>query len=163
MPLWAVLGIGLVGAAIGTALRIPAGAMIGALIIVAAASLVSGRSSSLPLQITQAGRVLLGTVIGSTINRPTLELLGSALLPAFLAAIGLIGISLGLGYLIGRIAGMDRATALCAFVPGGMGEMTAVAHELGADVRVVAALHVLRVIVILVLVPVVVFLVVGLV
>jgi len=158
-----ILGIGLVGAVIGTALRIPAGAMIGALVVVAAASLVSGRSGALPIQITQAGRVLLGTVIGSTINRPTLELLGSALLPAFLAAIGLIVISLGLGYLIGRMAGMNRATALCSLVPGGMGEMTAIAHDLGADIRVVAALHVLRVIVVLVLVPVVVFLVVGLV
>lgn len=161
IPLWLVMPIAVLGGAVATGLGIPAGAMIGALVAVAAANLLSGRSSRVPPKLVFAGRGLLGTVIGSAINRQTLELLGNAILPTFILSIGLLASCVALGFITARLAKLDRATTLCSLMPGGMGEMTSIASDLGADVRVVAALHVLRLIVILLVVPLAVIVLVG--
>lgn len=161
IPLWLVVPIAVAGGGVATGLGIPAGAMIGALLAVAAANLVSGRSSRIPPRVVFVGRGLLGTVIGSAINRQTLDLLGNAIVPTFILSFGLLAGCVLLGFLTGKIAKLDRVTTLCALMPGGMGEMTSIASDLGADVRVVAALHVLRLIVILLVVPVAVIVLVG--
>lgn len=135
--------------------------MVGALIGVGALSLVSGRSATIPRNVNFAGRALLGTAIGSSINRETLEVLGSAILPTILIAFALLASSVGIAFLMARLVKLDKATAICSFTPGGMGEMTSIAHDLGADMRVVAALHVLRLVLILIIVPLAVFIVVS--
>jgi uncharacterized protein len=135
--------------------------MVGALIGVGALSLSSGRSATIPRNVNFAGRALLGTAIGSAINRQTLEVLGSAILPTIAIAFALLGASVGIAFLTARLAKLDKPTAICSFTPGGMGEMTSIAHDLGADMRVVAALHVLRLILILITLPLAVFLVVS--
>ena len=159
IPLWLLFPIAMTGGAVATVLGIPAGAMIGALIAVAAANLLSDRSSKVPPKIVWLGRGLLGTVIGSSINRQTLDLLGSAIIPTMVLSFGLLASAVGIAFLMTRVAKLDRATAVCAIMPGGMGELTSIAQDLGADVRVVAALHVLRLTLILVVVPLVVYLV----
>ena len=117
------------------------------------ASLISGRSAAIPPNLVFAGRALLGTVIGSSIGRQTVEVLGSAILPTMIIAFGLLGGSVGIAFLTGRLAKLDKATAICSFTPGGMGEMSSMAGDLGADMRVVAALHVLRLVLLLIVVP----------
>lgn len=161
IPFWLVVPIAVMGGLVAVHYHIPAGAMVGALIAVALANLATGRTSMVPKHVTFAGRALLGTVIGSAINRQTLELLGSAILPTIIIAFALLGASVGIALLTARFAKLDRATAICALTPGGMGEMTSIAHELGADMRVVAALHVLRLVLILIIVPVAVVIVLG--
>ena len=153
IPLWIVIPLALAGGLIATFFHIPAGPMIGALIAVGAANLILGRASQVPKQINFAGRALLGTVIGSSIDRHTLELLGNAIAPTIGLAVTLLLGSILIAFIMMRLAKLDRATAICSYMPGGMGEMTAVAHDLGADMRVVAALHVMRLILILVIVP----------
>jgi membrane AbrB-like protein len=162
LPLSIVVPIAVAGALVAVWRNIPAGAMVGALIGVAALSLISGRSATIHPQVNFAGRVLLGTAIGSAINRQTLEVLGSAILPTIVIAFALLGASVGIAFLTARLAKLDKPTAICSFTPGGMGEMTSIAHELGADMRVVAALHVLRLVLILIIVPLAVFIVVSL-
>jgi len=160
LPLWLVVPIAVAGGLIAVWYHIPAGAMVGALIGVAALSLISGRSAAIPPRINFAGRALLGTAIGSGINRQTLDVLGSAILPTIAISFVLLTASVGIAFLTARLAKLDRATAICSFTPGGMGEMTSVAHDLGADMRVVAALHVLRLVLILLIVPLAVYIVV---
>ncbi|MFN0073012.1 MAG: AbrB family transcriptional regulator [Chloroflexota bacterium] len=161
IPFWLIVPIAAVGGLIAVWNHVPAGAMVGALIAVAATSLATGRSAAIPKNVSFAGRALLGTVIGSAMNRHTLEVLGSAIVPTIVISFALLGASVGIAMLVARIAKLDRATAICSFTPGGMGEMTSIAQELGADMRVVAALHVLRLVLILVIVPIAVLIVLG--
>jgi membrane AbrB-like protein len=161
IPLWLIIPIAAAGGFAAVWYHVPAGAMVGALIGVGGASLISGRSAAIPRHLVFAGRALLGTVIGSSINRQTVEVLGSAIVPTMVIAFALLGASVGIAFLIAKLARLDRATAICSFTPGGMGEMSSMAGDLGADMRIVAALHVLRLVLILVVVPLAAYLVLG--
>src|SRR4051812_3950471 len=129
LPLWLIAPIAAAGGFAAVWFRIPAGAMVGALIAVGATSLISGRSAAIPRNVNFAGRALLGTAIGSSLNRQTLEVLGSAIVPTIEIAFVLLGASVGIAFLTAKIAKLDKATAICSFTPGGMGEMTSMAHD----------------------------------
>jgi uncharacterized membrane protein AbrB (regulator of aidB expression) len=65
----------------------------------------------------------------------------------------LIVMGLLLGQGLALVAPLDLITALLSSVPGGASTMPAIAHDLGGDMRLVAALHLTRQLVIFILVP----------
>jgi membrane AbrB-like protein len=146
--------VGVVGGLLGIWLRLPAGALMGSMLAVAALGLTGvSQADPIPPAVKDVAKILIGTVVGSTVTFATLQALRSAALPALLVTAGTIAAGLAGGWLLAHFTKIDIATALFATAPGGSAEMTAAADGLGGDPRLVAALQTIRIVMVIVVVP----------
>lgn len=134
-------------------LRLPLPFLFGPMIACLVASLVR-----VPLKgvgvLSVAARTVLGVAIGASVTPAVLDRLPSmlasvALVPVYVAAIGLVGVPF-----FRRACGFDFPTAFYSAMPGGAADMTVFGQEAGANVRQVSLVHVTRLMVIMVVAPV---------
>ena len=98
------------------------------------------------------GQVLLGVLAGARLNEETLFTLLRSLLPVIAAVIFILGLSMLLArYLFSR-HGVDPLTAVMSAAPGGISELAITAHRQGAVMHVVLAIHLFRVLIVVLLV-----------
>ena len=105
-----------------------------------------------PLGTKTALGIGVGTVIGTGINRETLDDLQVLWKPALLITFSLLLTGIIVGALISKFLGIDPVVALLGSAPGGTIGMTLVGAEFGVGVAV-AALHAVRLITVLLLIP----------
>lgn len=94
----------------------------------------------------------VGTVIGTGINRETIGELQTLWKPALLITITLVFTGIILGILTSRLLGLDPLVALLGAAPGGTLGMSLVGAEFGVGAAV-AALHAVRLITVLLIIP----------
>jgi uncharacterized protein len=139
------------GAALGL-IDVPAGWLSGSILAVAGASL-AGRPMLIPTLLMRAIFVLIGISLGAVVTPETLH--GMATYPVSIAvlilAMALISIG-GAGYLR-LIHRWDNVDAYLAAAPGGMSQVLALGAELGGDLRAIAIVQSIRVVVIAVGLP----------
>jgi membrane AbrB-like protein len=146
--------VGLGGGLLGLWLRLPAGALMGSMLAVAALGLTGWLpGETIPPTLKDLAKILIGTVVGSTVTVGTLQALREAAMPALVLTGVLVAAALAGGWVLSLVTKVDIATALFATAPGGSAEMTAAAESMGADARLVAALQTIRVVVVIVVVP----------
>lgn len=102
-----------------------------------------------------AARTVLGVAIGAAVTPALLGqlpgmLASVAIIPAYVAVIGLIGVPF-----FRRVCGFDTVTAFYAAMPGGAADMTIFGQEAGANVRQLSLVHVTRLMVIMLVAPLV--------
>lgn len=147
------LAVGLLGGLLGVWLRLPAGALIGSMVAVGAMGLLGLNADPVPPLFRDLAKIVIGTVVGSTITAATVQDIREVALPALLVTALMIGAGLLGGWLLASFTRIDVATALFATAPGGSAEMTAAADGMKADARLVASLQVIRIVMVIVLVP----------
>ena len=159
---WSLMLLALAGTAGGVlalGTRIPAAPLAGALIGAALLSL-SGRVE--PAQWPGGTRTVLeiaiGTVIGSGLTAAALGELRQLWRPALLITLTLVLTGLVVGLWCSRLLGIDPVVALLGAAPGGISGMSLVGAEFGVGAAV-AALHAVRLITVLLVLPLVVKLV----
>lgn len=119
-------------------------------------ALVPRRAVRLPRWAFTIGQAVIGVTIGTEVDVATLDDLGSAW-PAVLAvSVATLVISVLAGQLLRLHRGVSAVTASFSSVAGGASGMAAIAHDLGADDRVVTVIQYLRVLLILLAMPAVV-------
>jgi membrane AbrB-like protein len=144
---------GTLGGALAEWLRIPAGTLIGALVVSAALYATGIVEGTLPQPIQIAGFVGLGCMIGlrftgvtfAELKQTSMAGLGAFLVSTVIAAAGALAASLTLGFPIGE--------TFIAFAPGGLEAMVILAFALGLDPAYVAAHHLARFLAMVFLVP----------
>ncbi|MEM7303854.1 MAG: AbrB family transcriptional regulator [Pseudomonadota bacterium] len=104
-------------------------------------------------RVTTASRTILGVAIGASLTPEVVDSLPQmaaslALMPIYIACIGLIGLPF-----FHRVCGLDRATAWYAAMPGGLLDMVIFGTEAGGDPRAISLIHATRVLVIVTVVP----------
>lgn len=151
----ATLALGGAGGFMFDLAGMPAAWLAGAMAAVALAA-VAGLPVDLPMPMRDVAFVVLGAVLGATMDRSSL-----ASLPQWPASIA--GLLLGLALLVTlvprylqRVHGIDGATARMCAIPGALGYVVALAVEFDVDARRVAILHTLRLAALLTLIPAVV-------
>ena len=102
---------------------------------------------------SEISRTALGVAVGASItvaliSRLDTMLLSIALIPLFIATIGLIGYPY-----FRRIGGYDRATAYYAAMPGGLADMLIFGEAAGGNVRTMSLIQVTRVLVVVSALP----------
>ena len=97
----------------------------------------------------------IGTVIGTGLRRTSLEQLQSLWKPALLITLTLVLTGIVIGLWSSRLLGIDPLVALLGAAPGGISGMSLVGAEYGVGAAV-AALHAVRLITVLLVLPVVV-------
>lgn len=141
------------GAAAGRLLGIPGGAFTGSLVATATARLLEWPVADPPIWLRTLARTVLGLTIGAAVTAETLRAIAGALLPVTINIVALVilGIVLALG--ITRLTRMGLSSALCSATPGALGAMVSLADDLGGDSRVVASMHLVRLVSILLVIP----------
>ena len=131
---------------------VPGGYLSGAILVVAAAAL-AGRPMLIPLSAMRTIFVLLGISLGSVMTPEMLQ--GLAKYPlsiaVLLAAMSCVGVACAAYLQI--VHKWDRVSAYLASAPGGMSQVLAVAAEVGADLRAVAIVQSMRVVIVAVGLP----------
>lgn len=110
--------------------------------------------------IATIARTVLGVAIGASITPETVsripQLLGSvALIPVYVALIGLVGVPFF------RRQGYDPATSWYAAMPGGLPDMVAFGKEAGGDARALALIHATRMLIVVTIAPIILTFVYG--
>jgi len=144
---------GLAGAGLLVLLHVPAGGIVGA---VAGSALAAGVRAHPPprFSVRVVGMVLLGCAAGVRLEAETLQTLLHLLVPLLVAVGTLLAMDVALATVLVRRYHVDPVTALLACAPGGVAEMTVLAHDLEARTGIVVAVHVVRVVtVVLVVLP----------
>ncbi|AHF62470.1 hypothetical protein Syncc8109_0044 [Synechococcus sp. WH 8109] len=101
----------------------------------------------------------IGTVIGTGLTRASLEQLQLLWKPAVLITLALVLTGLVVGLWTSRMLGIDPVVALLGAAPGGISGMSLVGAEFGVGAAV-AALHAVRLITVLLVLPLVVRLII---
>jgi membrane AbrB-like protein len=154
-----LLAGGAAGAALLSAAQLPAGTLLGAVVGSALARRYGERVSpasgwTLPSPVRVVGQVLLGCVAGVRLDANTLRTLGRIALPLGGAVLALLLVNVAVAAVLVRRYRIDPVTAVIACAPGGVSELAVTAEEKGARLEVVLAIHMVRVItVVLVVLP----------
>ncbi len=135
---------------------IPAAPLAGALIGAGIASM-SGRLeiAQWPLGTRTALEIAIGTVIGTGLTKESLDQLQALWRPALLITMTLVLTGIVVGLWSSRLLGIDPVVSLLGAAPGGISGMSLVGAEFGVGAAV-AALHAVRLITVLLVLPLVV-------
>lgn len=157
LPIMILAGIG--GGLLALRTGVPAAPLAGALLAAAVVSL-SGRlePASWPPGTRTVLEIAIGTVIGTSLTSSALQELRQLWRPALVITLTLVLAGLGIALLCTRLLGIDPVVALLGAAPGGISGMSLVGAEFGVGAAV-AALHAIRLITVLIVLPLVVRLV----
>jgi len=146
-------GLALLGVAAFELMGLPLPFLFGSMTACLVAALVGVRLEGVPV-LSNAARAVLGLAVGASVTPALMGQLPTmavtlAMVPAYVAAIGLIGVPF-----FHRLWGFDRVTSYYAAMPGGFQDMIYFGQLAGGDVRALALIHATRVLIIVTLVPV---------
>lgn len=145
---WATYGltalVAVLGAWVGTRLRLPAGPLMGPLLIGVALEEVGVVHLAWPPGVPQAAFLVLGLWVGLLFDRASIKSAGR-LFPLVLAsAVALTVACAGLGWLLTTLTGIDGLTAYLATTPGGIDSVAIMALGSDAQAPLVLAVQMLR-------------------
>lgn len=133
-----------IGAWAGTRLRLPAGALMGPLILGVVLEELGVTHLAWPPGVPQAAYLVLGVYVGLLFDRDSIGRAGR-LFPFVLASTaGLVVACAGLGWVLTALTGIDGLTAYLATTPGGIDSVAIMALGSGADAPLVLAIQMLR-------------------
>jgi membrane AbrB-like protein len=146
------LAIALAGGLTFTWLGLPAGLVSGSVVAVATAALL-GRPVRVPPALARICYVIVGTLLGTVVTPETLR--GVITWPAsivllMLASLGMIAATMTYLRVVHR---WDSLSALMGASPGSMAQVIALSSELGGDLRAVAIVQTVRVLLLVVGLP----------
>jgi membrane AbrB-like protein len=139
------------GAWAGTRLRLPAGALLGPLILGVALEEFGVLQLLWPPGVPQAAYLVLGLWVGLLFDGASVKRAGR-LLPFVLAsAAGLVVACAALGWAFAALTSIDEMTAYLATTPGGIDSVAIMALGSGADAPLVLAVQMLRLLAVILL------------
>jgi uncharacterized protein len=138
--------VAVVGGGLATLAGVPAGWLSGAMILVAVAA-IAGRSMLVPNQLARAAFVIMGMSIGTVVTPQTLH--GMTIWPLSIAllSVAMLGINAAAASYLYVVHRWDPLSSLFASSPGGLSQVMALAAEVGADLRGVAIVQSIRVVI----------------
>lgn len=156
---WSVgLGVLAVCCAVGIPLarlaRVPAGALLGPMVVAILLSL-SGWSfgATPPTAVVDLAYAVIGWQAGTRFTRESMRMLLRVLPLALVLIVVIVGACAGLGLVLAGFTGVAPLTAYLATTPGGLYAVLATAISTGSDPTFVVAVQVLRVVVMLLIAP----------
>jgi uncharacterized protein len=135
-----------------TLLHIPAGLVSGSVLAVAIAAL-AGRPMRVPLPIARLCFVLIGMLLGAIVTPETLRSMAAWPLSIALLAVATVGMIAATTCYLRFVHGWDWVSAYLGASPGAMAQVLALSAEFKADLRGVAIVQVMRVLLITIGLP----------
>lgn len=144
--------VGLIGGLTAMRFKIPAGAMVGSMVLVAIFNILTGKAY-MPQDVRIVTQMAAGAFIGSGIRYKDVQDLRLMIKPAVLMVVSMIALDTFMGYIMYKLTNIDLITALFACAPGGIVDMSLISNDMGGDSSKVAILQLIRVISVMMLFP----------
>ena len=132
-----------VGGILFIKLKVPAGAMIGALFGVVVFNVITGLAS-FPVEVKTITQMIAGGFIGMSITIEIVKALRKLAIPSLILCIGMMSTGLFIAWVLSKFSGFNMATCLLAAAPGGMADVTLISLDMGGDVSVIVSMHIVR-------------------
>ncbi|HHW01417.1 MAG TPA: AbrB family transcriptional regulator [Thermoanaerobacterales bacterium] len=152
------LTLALIGGFIGNELKIPAGALLGAMTFVGAANIM-GAKPEMPESFNTLAQIVLGGFLGLAITKEVLAGLKNYIIPSLLVVVFLAVFGVLTGFIVNKITGIDLYTSLFGSVPGGMQEMIILSESYDVNHPAVVVIQTVRRVLIVIIYPLLVFIV----
>ena len=133
-------------------LKVPGGAMIGAMVAAIILTLTTGLAY-IPRNLRVFIQMFVGMKIGSNISKKDVLDLRNLLIPTAILIVSMVLLDLVFGTLMATIGGLDLTTALFSCSPGGMADMAIIADEMGANAVYIVVLQLSRILFIYIALP----------
>ena len=133
-----------VGVVVGSSLRIPAGVILGPLVLGVLARSLELVHPAWPTGVPEAAYVVLGLYVGVMFDRVAIRNIRGQLPAMVLSILVLIGVCGCLGALLAFWTGANLVTGFLATTPGGLDSVTAIALTSGADVSLMLSVQMVR-------------------
>ena len=147
------VGIGLVGGAFGAKLKIPAGALIGAMVTIILFKLTMKMHWEIPKGFTFALQVFVGIMVGTTFQPELLQVLKKIALPVIISCVVLVGTGIFMAVVFTRLGLLDMGTAYLGTSPGAMSALVVMAFDSQAQPMLVVCFHFVRVVFVILTAP----------
>jgi uncharacterized protein len=140
-------------AVIGQKIKVPTPYLLGPIVATTILNLTDLHAPSLPTYVLDFSQVMIGVYIGLMLKPDRLKAKGKMMMLAILSGLVLIFGSMLLGLLLVHYYGVSISTSFLSLAPGGMDQMGILAHETNADVSIVTAFQIFRLLFIFFAVP----------
>ncbi len=146
--------IATIGGFLFSVLGIPIPWLLGPMTAVLLGSRFGGIPVYWPIQIRDAGLIILGYSIGLSFTKEAMTQIFGQLPLMLLLTVVLVSFCAGIAYFVSKLSGVDYPTILTGSIPGGLSQIITFAQEVkGIDLTTVSFLQVTRVILIIFSVP----------
>ena len=152
MDILLTIAVAAVGGLLAKKMKMPAGAMTGALIFVIIFGLLTSRSS-FPAEYKVYVQFFSGALIGVKLKKEDIIGLKTMALPGVVQLLSMLVLNLVFGLLMHYMAGLDIPTAFFSSAPAGMQDMALIAADYGANPLYVSIIQMLRVVFIVSFMP----------
>lgn len=146
-------GSAVAGYGIGRLLRLPAPLVLGPMLVSAAIHLAGWSDAKPPDLVVNVAQCVIGSAIGTRFAGTAVRTVLRILLLALGATTVMIGVGFGFALLLRPVTDASVPALILAFAPGGLTEMSLVALAMAIDTAFIAALHVVRIVFVIVIVP----------
>ena len=133
-------------------LKVPAGALVGALILTALLKIATD-VGMMPRTLKLGIQIIAGAFVGQRIHQRDLKEIRSIIKPIALYLTVVFVLVLLMGFLVERLTALDRPTAMLSVLPGGITEIAVTTEELGADPTKTTVIQLCRYIFALLILP----------
>ncbi|MBM6388007.1 MAG: AbrB family transcriptional regulator, partial [Paenibacillus sp.] len=134
------------GAWVARKLRFPTAFMLGPMIVMCVIHLTATmQTSPLPSSLLNISQLMIGSHVGLMLRPQHLQRKTQTITLAVLSSVLLIASSLGLSYVLMQLFSLSAATSLLSMAPGGMDQMSIMAHEVNANLSVVSGYQLFRI------------------
>jgi membrane AbrB-like protein len=134
-------------------LGFPAGALIGALAVIAGLKLSGMDVMEIPGAVRFLALLVIGWDLGTKFSKDLLSAVTNNLLPLVLVVAAFLVMGWVLAWILWKLGLMDPVTAVLATSPGGLVQMGALTSEMDANAALVVGFHLLRIVTVLLSVP----------
>ena len=148
-----LIGASSIAAKLMRKVRFPTADFLGGLFFAALCNPLFLHLESFPFLVQLFSVWIVGTSIGTQMNRNSLRAIKKYAFACMILVIGLAVLGLLLGWLLHKFTSIGVLTALIGTCPTGMDAMIILANEMHTNVPLVAAMHCARVIVVMIVVP----------
>ena len=141
---WILLVAGL-GLVLGRRLTLPAGHMMGPMLLSAGLHAAGALEIAAPLWVMHMAQFVVGVGLGAQFSGLTPGMLGRSIYVGVAAVAAMLGVTLAFALLLAPVVPASFAALFLAFAPGGLTEMSLIALSLAASPVIVAAHHLVRI------------------
>lgn len=147
------LFVGLMGGLIGQKLKIPAGALIGAMIAVIAIKFILKSEWALPKNVIFFLQVAVGVMVGASFHPSLMSVIPKIIVPVVVSCIILVGTGVLMAFVFTKLGILDIGTGYMGTSPGAMTVLLVLALENNVNATVITCFHLFRVIFVILTAP----------
>lgn len=148
---WRLIGVLVLCSAVGwlvQKLKIPTGYMLGPVFLLMGINIAGIEVPQMPISLLHIAQLMLGIYIGLLLKKEDLHLSKKHVFYAFVSAGIFIGGAYGLTFVMQSLYNLDFGTGFLSIVPGGLDQMGIIAASVHANVTIVTAFQLFRVLVV---------------